>query len=83
MSLRTGWLGGLWAAGLVLLVFSAAVAITIGPAALSVDDVYRIVGDRLGAGPSGATRLQESIVWQLRLPRVVLAAICGRERARC
>ncbi|NKZ13577.1 iron chelate uptake ABC transporter family permease subunit [Mycolicibacterium septicum DSM 44393] len=83
MSLRTGWLGGLWAAGLVLLVFSAAVAITIGPAALSVGDVYRIVGDRLGAGPSGATRLQESIVWQLRLPRVVLAAICGAGLALC
>lgn len=83
MSLRTGWLGGLWAAGLVLLVFSAAVAITIGPAALSVGDVYRIFGDRLGAGPSGATRLQESIVWQLRLPRVVLAAICGAGLALC
>ncbi|MEE4599536.1 iron chelate uptake ABC transporter family permease subunit, partial [Streptomyces sp. DSM 41524] len=83
MSLRTGWLGGLWAAGLVLLVFSAAVAITIGPAALSVGDVYRIVGDRLGAGPSGTTRLQESIVWQLRLPRVVLAAICGAGLALC
>lgn len=83
MSVRTGWLGGLWIGGLLLLVFSAAVAITIGPAALSVGDVYRIVGDRVGVGPSGATRLQESIVWQLRLPRVVLAAICGAGLALC
>lgn len=81
--MRRGWLGGLWVGGLILLVFSAAVAITIGPAALSVGDVYRIVGDRLGAGPSGVTRLQESIVWQLRLPRVVLAAICGAGLALC
>lgn len=83
MSVRTGWVGGLWVAGLVLLVFSAAVAITIGPAALSVRDVYRIVGDRLGAGSSGATRLQDSIVWQLRLPRVVLAALSGAGLALC
>lgn len=83
MSVRTGWVGGLWVAGLVVLVFSSAVAITIGPAALSVGDVYRIVGDRLGAGSSGATRLQESIVWQLRLPRVVLAALSGAGLALC
>lgn len=81
--MRTGWLGGLWAVALAVLVFSAAVAITIGPAALSVGDVYRIVGDRLGGGPSGVTRLQESIVWQLRMPRVVLAAICGAGLALC
>ncbi|MBU9765762.1 iron chelate uptake ABC transporter family permease subunit [Mycobacterium sp. TNTM28] len=83
MRTQTGWLAGLWVAGLVLLVFSAAVAITIGPAALSVGDVYRIVGEQFGAGPSGTTRLQESIVWQLRLPRVVLAAICGAGLALC
>ncbi|MFV8050807.1 FecCD family ABC transporter permease [Mycobacterium sp. 48b] len=81
--MRPGCLGVLWIAGLALLVVSAAVAITVGPAALSVGDVYRIVGDRVGAGPSGVTRLQESIVWQLRLPRVVLAAICGAGLALC
>lgn len=83
MTLRTGRLGGLWAAGLLLLLGSAAVAVTIGPAALSVGDVSRIVAERLGAGPSGATRLQDGIVWELRLPRVLLAAVCGAGLALC
>ncbi|MGJ6123419.1 iron chelate uptake ABC transporter family permease subunit [Mycolicibacterium sp. Y3] len=83
MTVRTPALVTLWMCGLVLLLASAAVAITIGPAALSVTDVYRIVAEHLGAGPSGATRLQDGIVWQLRLPRVALAAICGAGLALC
>ncbi|MBX9918974.1 MAG: iron ABC transporter permease, partial [Mycolicibacterium frederiksbergense] len=77
MTVRTRSLPVLWVLGLALLVVSAAVAITIGPAALSVGDVYGIVAQHLGAGPSGATRIQDGIVWQLRLPRVLLAAVCG------
>ncbi|MDO3398774.1 MULTISPECIES: FecCD family ABC transporter permease [Mycobacteriaceae] len=83
MTLRTPSLAVLWVLGLALLVASAAVAITIGPAALSVRDVYGIVAEHLGAGPSGATRIQDGIVWQLRLPRVLLAAVCGAGLALC
>ncbi|MGE2733179.1 FecCD family ABC transporter permease [Mycolicibacterium vaccae] len=73
----------MWTLGGVLLVSSIAVAITIGPAAVSVRDVYRIVVEHLGAGPSGAGRIQDGIVWELRLPRAVLAAICGAGLALC
>lgn len=73
----------LWVAGVVALTVSAAVAITIGPAALSVSDVYAIVGEHLGLGPSGASRIQDGIVWELRLPRVLLAALCGAGLALC
>lgn len=83
MTVRTRSLPVLWVLGLVLLVASTAVAITIGPAALSVRDVYGIVAEHLGAGPSGATRIQDGIVWQLRLPRVLLAAVCGAGLALC
>lgn len=83
MTLRTPSPAVLWVLGLVLLVVSGAVAITIGPAALSVADVYGIVAEHLGAGPSGATRIQDGIVWQLRLPRVLLAAVCGAGLALC
>lgn len=73
----------MWTLGAVLLTASIAVAITIGPAAVSVRDVYGIVAEHLGAGPSGAGRIQDGIVWELRLPRALLAAICGAGLALC
>jgi iron complex transport system permease protein len=76
-------LPGLWATGCVVLALSGAVAITIGPASISVADVQGIVIHHLGGPPSGASRLQDGIVWQLRLPRVVLAALCGAGLALC
>lgn len=83
MLTRIGPLAGLWLAGLAGLTLSMALAITIGPASLSMVDVYRIVADHLGAGTSGATALQDGIVWELRLPRVVMAALCGAGLALC
>lgn len=61
----------------VLLVASGVVAVTIGPADLSVADVWRIVLDHLGGPESGEPLLRDHIVWQLRLPRVLLAGIVG------
>lgn len=81
---RTGaFLPTLWVAGVVALLASIAAAITIGPASLSVTDVYAIVAERFGAGPSGASRLATGIVWELRLPRALLAALCGTGLALC
>lgn len=73
----------LWAGGLALLALSVAVAITIGPADLSVGDVARIVGEHVGLGDAGMTRIQDGIVWDLRLPRTLLAAVCGAGLAIC
>lgn len=70
-------------AGLVVLVLSIATAITIGPASLSVSDVYRVVLDHLGIGTSGVSRIKDGIVWELRLPRTLLAAVCGAGLALC
>lgn len=58
-------------------------AITIGPADLSVADVYRIVFEHIGVGSSGVSRIQDGIVWELRLPRTLLAAVCGAGLALC
>ncbi|MCK9249779.1 MAG: iron chelate uptake ABC transporter family permease subunit [Solirubrobacteraceae bacterium] len=73
----------LWTGGAVLLALSIAAAITIGPADLSVRDVGLVVGERLGLGDAGLTRIQEGIVWDLRLPRTLLAAVCGAGLAIC
>lgn len=62
---------------------SVAGAITVGPSGLSVADVYGVVADRAGLGSSDLTLLQQSIVWDLRLPRTLLAGICGAGLAIC
>ncbi len=67
----------------VLLCFSIAVTISIGPANLSLGEVYSVIGQHLGLGRSSAGRLADGIVWQLRLPRALLAAICGAGLSLC
>ncbi|MEU6134583.1 iron chelate uptake ABC transporter family permease subunit [Nocardioides sp. NPDC047086] len=62
---------------------SVAGAITVGPSDLGVADVYGVVADRVGLGSSDLTLLQQSIVWDLRLPRTLLAGICGAGLAIC
>lgn len=59
------------------LVGSGIVAVTFGPASLSVVEVWSIVLDHLGGPSSGQTVLRDHIVWELRLPRVLLAVIVG------
>lgn len=70
-------------AGLVVLAASVAVAITIGPADIGVGDVWYAVASRLGWGTSDLTPIRDGIVWNLRLPRTLLAAVCGAGLAVC
>ncbi|MEB3962918.1 iron chelate uptake ABC transporter family permease subunit [Streptomyces kunmingensis] len=72
-----------WAAALAALCASVAVAITIGPAHISVADVWSAVGARLGWGGSDLSPIRDGIVWNLRLPRTLLAAVCGAGLAVC
>lgn len=73
----------LWAGGLALLCASAAVAITIGPADIAVGDVWSTVAAHLGFGKAELTPIRDGIVWNLRLPRTLLAAVCGAGLAVC
>ncbi|RKN04632.1 FecCD family ABC transporter permease [Streptomyces radicis] len=75
--------GLLWAAGLAVLCASVAAAVTIGPAAIGVGDVWSTLASRLGWGTSDLTVLRGEIVWNLRLPRALLAAVCGAGLAVC
>ncbi|GAA4677905.1 iron chelate uptake ABC transporter family permease subunit [Gordonia humi] len=73
----------LWLGGLVLLSISIGFAITIGPSDLGFSDVASSVRAELFGGSSGLSKLQESIIWKLRLPQSVLAAACGAGLAVC
>ncbi|PSM40928.1 iron ABC transporter permease [Streptomyces dioscori] len=76
-------MGLLCAAGTALLVASVAVAITIGPADIRVADVWSVVASHLGWGSAELSPIRDGIVWQLRLPRTLLAAVCGAGLAVC
>ncbi|MER6474789.1 FecCD family ABC transporter permease [Streptomyces filamentosus] len=71
------------AAGAALLCVSVALALTLGPADIRVADAWSVVVSRLGGAPSGLSALREGIVWDLRLPRTLLAAVCGAGLAVC
>lgn len=67
------WLG-LW----VLLLASATIAVTVGPADISPADVWTAVLHHLGLwGDSPLSRLRDAIVWELRLPRVLASLGVG------
>lgn len=59
------------------LVGSVAVAVTIGPADITVAEVWQVIGSRLGLVDSDVSTLRAGIVWELRLPRVLTAAAVG------
>jgi len=53
------------------------VAVTIGPAAVSLAQVAGSIAGHLGIPAEPVPILVDSIVWQLRLPRVLTAALVG------
>ncbi|WP_416955890.1 FecCD family ABC transporter permease [Streptomyces sp. Agncl-13] len=80
MTLRTLLLTG---GGLAALAVSVAFAVTIGPADISTADVWASVASHLGGGESTLAPLRDGIVWDLRMPRTLLAAVCGAGLALC
>ncbi len=64
--------------GLALLVLMMAFSISVGPLRISLPDVTRILGSRLGlVDGDGLTQRDISVVLNLRLPRTVLGALVG------
>ncbi|MBM7369487.1 iron complex transport system permease protein [Gordonia hydrophobica] len=68
---------------MVILSGSVAVAVTIGPSDISPSQAVDVVRSHLFGGSSGLTPIKEAIVWNLRLPRTLLAAACGAGLAVC
>lgn len=58
-------------------VASVVFAVTFGPAHITPAEVWGSILHHLGIGPSPLSPLRDSIVWQLRLPRVLTAAAVG------
>jgi iron complex transport system permease protein len=62
----------------LLLVLSAVVAVTFGPAEITPGEVWSVILHHFGLVPeSPVSRLRDAIVWELRLPRVLTALGVG------
>ena len=72
-------------ASLVALFVSILLSITLGPLSVSMTDAWRVVAFKLGLSstPEGVTLLEQNAIWELRMPRALLAAVVGAALAIC
>jgi iron complex transport system permease protein len=61
----------------VLLVASATLAVTLGPAEISPAEAWAGILHHLGLGDTPLSHLRDAIIWELRLPRVLAALGVG------
>lgn len=59
------------------------IAVTLGSSDLTSTDVFAAVRAKVTGGESGLTKIQDAIVWELRLPRVILATLVGAGLSVC
>nr|SBO96154.1 ABC transporter (iron.B12.siderophore.hemin), permease component [Nonomuraea gerenzanensis] len=69
--------------GLLLLALSIATASVVGAAGLSPADVLRTVAAHAGLPVQAPAPLDDGIIWELRLPRVLLAVLVGAGLSVC
>lgn len=63
---------------LIILVFlSFSISLLFGGSSLSIGDVLRALSDPYASGP------HQTIIWQIRLPRIILAMVVGAGLAIC
>ncbi|MEU7120704.1 FecCD family ABC transporter permease [Streptomyces zaomyceticus] len=66
-----------------VLTASLAAAVRIGTADLGWTDLARALGTRIGLDVEPLPPLLDSLIWDLRLPRVLMAALVGASLAVC
>jgi iron complex transport system permease protein len=67
-----------WGGGLFLcLLFSLAAAVSVGSAEIGIGTVWRVIVDHVLTGNGAGMDPDAVIIWELRLPRVILVALIG------
>ncbi|GAB7304752.1 hypothetical protein MAFF212519_26330 [Clavibacter michiganensis] len=69
--------------GIVALALSVGVAVTLGPADVSLVNVRDILLNHAGLARIPVRVSEDAIVWQERLPRALVAAACGAGLGLC
>lgn len=68
---------------LLVLCLAVAVAMTVGDYAIALGSVVLAVGNGLGLTTAEIPRIEQSVVWDLRLSRALVAALAGAGLAIC
>ena len=76
-------IGALTALGGAAVVVSMLLAVQIGVAEVHLDDLFRVIATRLGFDVEPLGRMRESLIWDLRVPRILAAALVGAALAIC
>ncbi|MEV4945546.1 iron ABC transporter permease [Streptomyces sp. NPDC053755] len=74
---------GLPVLAVVVLLASMAAALRVGAADVDGNGLARVLGSRLGLDVEPLPPIVDSLVWDLRLPRVLMAALVGASLAVC
>jgi hypothetical protein len=74
--MQLGTRGGLAVAGVVLLA-GVVVAFALGRYPVTRIDLVQVLAAKLTGGPSGVPAVAETVIWQIRGPRVVAAVLVG------
>ncbi|WP_353298585.1 FecCD family ABC transporter permease [Sulfitobacter pacificus] len=69
--------------GVCAVLLSMVLAVQIGVAEVQFSDLLRIVATRLGFDVEPLGRMRESLIWDLRVPRILAAALVGAALAIC
>jgi iron complex transport system permease protein len=69
--------------GLVVLVGTVVLSVRVGTGDVGLTQIGRVVGARIGLDVEPLPRLLDSLVWDLRVPRVLMAALVGASLAVC
>ncbi|MGY9047721.1 MAG: FecCD family ABC transporter permease [Rhodobacterales bacterium] len=78
-----GWLAILLGISMIVLVVSVALAAAIGDYSIGVDTVFLAVTNGLGLTHADIPPIEQSVVWDLRLSRALVAALAGAGLAIC
>jgi iron complex transport system permease protein len=68
---------------LACLTLCALLGLTVGPVAIAPADVFGVVLDHLTGVDASVSPATDAIVWQIRLPRVLLAGLVGATLGLC
>ncbi|MGC0093482.1 iron chelate uptake ABC transporter family permease subunit, partial [Enterobacter asburiae] len=66
-----------------LLFLVIALSVSVGELSIPLDNVFYAISNKMGLTEVPLTRIYESVIWDFRLSRALVAACCGAGLAIC
>ena len=68
---------------IVLLFLVIALGVSVGELSIPLDNVFYAISNKMGLTEVPLNRIYESVIWDFRLSRALVAACCGAGLAIC